>query len=162
MFIKLFLIATLIPMIVSDFRYRSVSVVWLGIFTATACFIRFYKCEIYTTCINTGINIFIISWMVAGTLGYFSIKYRASKRKFLDCIGLGDILFLFSTTLLFAPPVFPLFLIISLIFSLVWYYCTNILLRCNQGGDHKTIPLVATTGLCYLFYILLNLTGHGA
>lgn len=156
MWIKLFLLTTLIPMIIGDLKRRSISVLWLAGFIANAVLIRFYKCEFSVAFLCLGINIIILSFMFLGALSYFMIKYKAGHKRFIKSVGLGDIIFLYALTLLFEPESFIVFLILSLLFSLVWYGFSVMI-----SGSKKTIPLVATIALCYLFYSCIKLAGYG-
>lgn len=153
MLIQLFSILAIFPMIISDIRHRYISLYWLAAFTLLAACMRFYACELYSTLLGLGINVFITLFMLLGALLYFSIKYRHSRKRFLDCIGLGDILFLFSITLLFEPEKFLFFLVLSLLFSLAWYY-----ISVEISGKNQTIPLIATIGICYLVYSFIKNT----
>lgn len=151
MLIKLLSILVIMPMIISDLRYRYISLYWLIAFTLTALYLRCYACELYTAFLNIGINVFITLFMLLGTGLYFRIRYRSRQIRFRDCIGTGDILFLFSITLLFEPETFILFLVLSLLFSLAWH---SVSVRIS--GRDKTIPLVATIGVCYLVYSFIE------
>lgn len=151
MLIKLLSILVIMPMIISDFRHRYISLYWLIAFALTALYLRCHACELYSAFLNIGINMFITLFMLLGTLLYFRIRYRRRRIRFGDCIGTGDILFLFSITLLFEPETFLLFLVFSLLFSLVWYY-----ISVRISGRDKTIPLVATIGVCYLVYSFIE------
>lgn len=153
MLIKLLSILVIMPMIVSDFRYRYISLHWLIAFTLTALYLRCCACELYPALLNIGVNVLITLFMLLGTGLYFRIRYGGWGIRFRDCIGTGDLLFLFSITLLFEPETFLSFLVISLLFSLAWHY-----ISVRISGRDKTIPLVATIGVCYLVYSLIENT----
>lgn len=148
------LMISLIAMIVSDFRCRRIHIIWLGMFACAAGLFGFLRGYFWVVFLNMVLNISLIALMLVGSRGLMLLRY--GHRRLKNSIGLGDILFLFAMTPLFVPAGFILFLVISLLASLCWYQ-----IQSGLSGQVQTIPLVATTGMCYLIYSLIKFTTDG-
>lgn len=128
-------IAVLIPMIVSDARHRTVSVWWLIAFGVIQILLGDFN--------DLAINSLALIVMFCGN--WLWLRFRHGNHvKFDQFIGLGDIVFLFCLAPSFEVAEFVVFLVISMVLSLLWWIL---------WGRGKTIPLVTTLGLCYILYL---------
>lgn len=126
-------VITLAPLIVSDFRRRSVSAYWLIAF-GVAQLINGSFSEI-------GVNLLLLLFLLLGSWIYFHLRYKMSLT---NVLGMGDILFLLFLTPCFEFSDFLSFLILGFLFSLVWWLF----------DQTHTIPLVTTFGLLLLIHCL--------
>jgi hypothetical protein len=147
------LIAALIPIAIEDFRFRKISLYWLIAIAGIAIFVQLNstisKTEILT---NTLINFIIIIVNYVCITAYFSIKKMQRVNLTKQHLGLGDIAFLFSLAFLFSPLNFILFLVSSLLFTLLFIIILNIFFT----QKYTTIPLAGIQS-CFLSFSLLFL-----
>lgn len=135
----------LIVMIISDWRKRLINAYMLAFFTfLVTCSVYNYE-GIYTLIVRLELNIFFLMFMFTGVGLYIKI----TKRKFEDCIGWGDILFIISLAPLFELRQFLIFLIIT-------FASTCLLsIALSKFLQFTTIPLVSYMGTSLIIYDII-------
>lgn len=146
---------SLAVMMVSDLRYRRIHVGWLGCFALMAGLYAYIRYLPVWVLLNICFNTVLIAIMFSGALILIPLLYHKHLK---DCIGLGDVLFLLAITPLFETQPFAIFLIASFSYSLYWFHGYS---KTSLLWERRNIPLITTTGLCYLTYSLINLTVYG-
>lgn len=141
------LIVTLIFLIVSDFRSRSVYIWQIILFFVAQLLYCFLSVDRLTIIHNVVTNTVFLVFLSLCIGIYVFIRFRDKKRM----IGWGDILFVFALTPYFTLHKFLIFMIISLVLSLTgWGVCYL------MGRRSKEIPLVSTVGICYCFLLIYD------
>ena len=144
------LLLALIPIIVDDFRHRTVSLLWLLALLVISLLIQFTSSMAgldiaKNAFINFGILI-LNYWLI--TL-YFSIRKKRLLNLTNGYLGSGDIVFLLAISTLFSPFNFVCFLLASFLFALLSWI---ILQRKN-----KTIPLAGLQAVFLSVQILITI-----
>lgn len=147
LFLHTLFVAALISIIVEDFKYRKISLLWLLVLLFIAFSLqiesRLPLSEIFR---NVAFNIIILAFNFIGLTAYFSLK---NKRLINICnyyLGIGDILFLITLSFLYSPFNFTGFMALSLVFSLVaWIFFRK---------KMKTIPLAGLQAAFILLQLL--------
>lgn len=144
MLIQILFILNLLFISYTDFKERKVFLLNLFLCFLIANYIHYknssiFEIYLYSTIINTGITLFIVSILYA----YSKFKLRIN---FSEAIGIGDLLFFIILATGFPTVSFLVILTTSLIFSLLFFLSLRPVLKT------KTVPLA---GLQALFLILL-------
>lgn len=149
------LIVMLIPIVIEDFRFRRISLVWLiGIFiTATILQIN-SGLAFLTITKNVVLNLSIIAVNYLVLTIYFSFKNKRLINIQNQYLGIGDTIFIVSLSFLFSPLNFVCFLVFSLFFTLLF----TLFVRLASPEKFKTIPLAGLQALL-LFFIITTLFG---
>lgn len=105
--------------------------------------------------INTGINLFICLLLLAMLKLYFLIKEKKLNSIVNTKIGAGDIYFLIACSFFFSPILFCVFLMLSLLFSLLTAGFS--LLVSNPSINKNSIPLAGLQSLCLIAFIAICL-----
>lgn len=141
-------------LVCSDLRYRSVSLLWLGVFGGGGLLYALLVLPIFGIVYNSLINILLLGWVIGGIWLYLRLRYRKFKRPFTQYLGAGDLLFM----LLIIPQVSCVQYLILLLggsvigliyWSIIWMVSRRVV----------TIPLVSAIGsifivqLCYRIYV---------
>lgn len=79
---------------------------------------------------------------------YMSLKHKEFKNPFTNYFGLGDGLFYLALSPLFFTYYYLMFIVLSLLFSLILY------IFLSKLQDEKTIPLA---GYASIFFVIINL-----
>jgi len=135
----------LVALMVSDFRERRISVIWLAGFGA---------CSITAGLIHSSVealhNFLFNLGMMAGLammlLFYFFLRTGRLGAPLREQMGAGDPLFFLALAPLFAPRLFLQMMIVCLAMSLLWWLFNR----------SKTIPLVGTSGSVVAAYLIHN------
>jgi hypothetical protein len=151
--IKIFLLFTLLLVIYQDFKNLEVS--W-WVFPVLYCFgimlgldqLSNLQYLIYII-FNFG---FIILQFIILTI-YFSIKYKRVINLFKSQIGIGDILFFVFLSLVFEPISFIVFMIASILISLLVY----LFLLHKHLFIKKLIPLAGLQSMSFFLLVLNDL-----
>ncbi len=142
----------LIPVIIEDFRFREISLIWLVVILITSSLLQLNtNLHLYDIATNTFLNLCIISVNYGILTLYFSLKNRRLINLGTDYLGIGDLIFLIAVSFLFSPLNFVCFILLSLFFTLLYTLFAKLILP----GKFKTIPLA---GLQSMFLILLLTT----
>lgn len=148
---NLLLLPPAILMIISDIKHRRIHLYWLILFFIIALAVSIIENKLYVIGINILLNIgLIVYWTIAWII-YILIRYRVWTNPLSRHIGIGDILFFVAVTPLFALKEYLYFMIMAMTFSLVWW-CVTLLFK----QKNKTIPLVATSGMVLIVYIIVK------
>lgn len=145
MLLSLVLYINLLFMIISDFRKRLINVYLLAIFAFLVVYSVYNQYGSYILISRLILNSFFLVYMFT-CLGLY---IRLTKRKILDCIGLGDILFIVVLVPLFELRQFVIFLIITFMVS---WIVSRLLSRYLK---FTTIPLVTCMGLGLIIHDVL-------
>lgn len=141
------LIATLVIMIISDFKNRYVYIWQLSLFCVVQliyCFITFGKGIMAQNALINSIFLLFLSLCIGI---YIILRFRKKK----ELIGWGDILFVMCLTPYFDLYRFLLFMIISMLASLGgWAICYF------RGQRSREIPLISTLGICYSILLIYD------
>ena len=147
---------SLLQLIISDIRYRRISVGTLILFFVSTLIWRLLSEDIPAIALNMALNGLLLLLMFSGAYLLLCI-YKRRWIRLKHYIGSGDIYFLLATTPLFYMESFLLFLIAALCISLLWYYA----LLLFSSKNRSTIPLVSTTGITLTIYLLINTMPYG-
>lgn len=124
----------LLPMIISDYRDRTVHVLWLAVFGAaavlSACFCMGWKILIFNILLNSSVLLLMALFLAL----YFKLR----KKKLSGMIGEGDCVFLFLLAPYFQLHNYLMFLVVSSCAALVSW-----LLVFRRDGS---IPLISVYG----------------
>lgn len=148
----LLLMIALIPMVVSDFKTRKISLIFLIVFAALSVFVSVEQSGLNEMWINSIYNILLLIYMSVGVILYLWIKNRRLTNPLNAHLGLGDVLFILSLVPLFTLRAYLWFLIIGMSLSLVWG-----LIKGRYSKQPVSIPLVGTIGVLLCFYWTWNL-----
>ncbi len=145
---ELFVILSLCPMIVWDFRHRRILLWQLLLFGILQFALSLWRLGWEIMIQNLTTNVLIL--FVIGTVLWIYIRIRFGRKA---VIGMGDIVFVFLLSPCFDSRHFLYFLIISSLLTLGGWlvYC------CFSRVESKEIPLVAALGICY--FLLLTYQG---
>ena len=142
------------PLIIEDFRHRQVHIVWLALFAGSVLGVATAFLGILGALINLAVNICLLTCMACGLLLWIrsngSRLSKAGRISVQDCVGIGDMVFLVSIAPLFDIRKYLLFLLVSMIWSLVWWAAVRIIRRKNV-----TIPFVGTGGMIFCFSLII-------
>lgn len=144
-FLNLIFVIPIIVMIFSDFKKRTISIFWLGIFALSILGYGLSTNSEYVSKIITNLTIL-------GLIATFATLYLILKNKQLinplsEYIGIGDLLFIVCLVPLWSGVQFLIFLIISFVSGILWWITLKIFY-----GRNRTIPLVGIMGITFLVY----------
>lgn len=116
--ISLIMLIPLLPMIISDYRDRTVHVLWLAVFGAaavlSACFCMGWKILIFNILLNSSVLLLMALFLAL----YFKLR----KKKLSGMIGEGDCVFLFLLAPYFQLHNYLMFLVVSSCAALVSWH----------------------------------------
>ena len=93
--------------------------------------------------------LFLLLWSGAVLL-VFRRKKRFSGKRWQDCIGAGDLIFLLLLTPIWSLRSFVIFLLAGAVVSLIY----NGVYSSRGDGQPDSIPLVGMLGLCYGIFVV--------
>lgn len=136
----------LIAMIISDLRKRLINVYVLIFFAFLVIYSVYVHEGIYVLTIRLKLNLYFLVFMFL-SLGLY---IKLTKRQILNCIGLGDILFMVTLAPLFDMRQFIVFLIVT-------FLCTSIVsMVLSKYINLKTIPLVTCMGIGLIIHDIIS------
>lgn len=149
---SIILLALTLPLLlitIEDLRTRHISLLWLLCISLGAVLYQMYSSltvaeitkNIFFNLSLLGLNYLILTL-------YFSLKNRKIKLLYTTYLGVGDILFLISLSLLFSPLNFILFSTAGLCFTIIAHFIHKSI----SSNRIETIPLA---GWQALFFIIL-------
>lgn len=139
------LVITLVLLIYEDIKERKVYVMLLFLFTILQLAAAYRTNGFHVSAIFALINAGLVLLMLAGVYVYSRIRSKSLN----ELTGGGDWWFYLAFAPVFSLRAFTLFLLASQGFSLVWWCVQRI-----NGRKETTIPLIATTGITYLVYLV--------
>ena len=144
--IHLLILLPLLPMMLSDWKSRTVSTGWLVLLFVLAGGCSVYANGLPRALTNTGLNLSILL-----TLGLALWAYAKLRGKRLaEMGGLGDLLFFAAITPLLSPEDYIRLMIAMLVTSLILW----VLLK--KKYQLETIPLVTFCGFPFILWILVG------
>ncbi|MDR2292326.1 MAG: hypothetical protein LBE11_02505 [Prevotellaceae bacterium] len=149
-YILLLLIVPVVPMIISDFCYRKIALIWIIILAVCAVTAAIILYGLNISAMNFTLNLAILVYMFLGVLLYVYIKNRkiSSIKHFA---GIGDILFFIALTPVFEFRNFIYFLIGSCLAALAWWITIYVIWH-----KKRTVPLVGISGCILSLYLIIN------
>ncbi|MDR1700714.1 MAG: hypothetical protein LBR68_05940 [Lachnoclostridium sp.] len=154
-YLPLVMIIPLMRLIIADFRYREVSLVWLVVLAVGTIGIPFLLEGWREVITRSGLNMLLIAYLGTGIVLWGWIKSRKFVNPVNVYIGMGDILFFMILVPLFRLKSFAYLLIGSMVFSLVWWHISRWMKKSPEKTT-KNIPLVATSGIVVCVTIIFN------
>ena len=142
-YLPLLMLAPLTTLIVSDFRSREVSVMWLGVLAIGTVCIPILQDGWPEVLRRSGLNLLLILYMSAGIVMWGWVKARKFVNPINVYIGLGDFLFFLILVPLFPMRQYAWLLVACMVFSLVWWGAASLL----KKRPPKNIPFIATSGI---------------
>lgn len=143
-------IPSIIEMIISDFRSRTVRVRTL----AVTCILLTVSAIIEYGLDNTLLNI-TANGAACILIGLCTLAYlRIRKTPISEAVGCGDILFILSLTPLFRLDVFLLFMTVSSALILSSWFIYTVILKSKGKMYHRSIPLVSGLGICVTSHLI--------
>lgn len=147
------LIIILIPVVIEDFRFRKISLIWLVIILITSALFQLNtNLHVYDIAANIFLNLCIIAINYGILTLYFSLKNKRFINLGNQYLGIGDLIFLIAVSFLFSPLNFVCFVLFSLFFSLLY----SLFVKLIFPDKFKTIPLAGLQSL-FLFILLTTL-----
>ncbi|MDR2125801.1 MAG: hypothetical protein LBP63_03080 [Prevotellaceae bacterium] len=139
------------PMIISDFCLRRVTLAWLVILAVCNIITATVLYGLRTAGINFIFNFAVLIYMFLGVLLYVYIKSRkiATIKHYA---GLGDVLFFLVLTPIFEFRHFVYFLIGSCLAALAWWLIIYVVWH-----KKRTVPLVGISGCTFFLFIMINI-----
>lgn len=134
-------LASLIGLIVQDWKSRTVSVWGMALFMVVSFGLGYLQMEWKALAYNWALNTSFLLIQFGLLSLYFFIRKRKWQTLIDRQIGLGDILFFLAFATIAPFSQFIWLYVLSLIFSLFF----ALILRWQQGA--KTIPLISSAGL---------------
>lgn len=143
--LNLIIIIPIIAMVFSDFKKRTINIIWLGIFALA----------ILGYCLSTDAeyvdniiaNLIILGIITTSTTLYLIIRNKQLINPLKGYIGTGDLLFVVCLIPLWNTNIFLRFLIISFVSGIFWWLISKVIY-----GRNPTIPLVGIMGITFLLY----------
>lgn len=145
--IHLLILLSLLPMMRSDWKDRTVSIGWLVLLFTTVVLCSIFSNGLPQALTNTAINLSIL--LVLGLALWAYAKLRG--KRLAEMGGLGDLLFFAAITPLSTPEDYIRLMIAMLVFSLVLWALLK------KRFHLETIPLVTFCGLPLMIWILVGL-----
>lgn len=139
-------------MAVSDFRHRTISVLWLAVWGMATIGVSLITQGAESFKTNSIGNVLVLALMAAAVYLYLIIKNGKGINPLREHIGLGDILFILLITPMFGVREFLVFLISSFCVALLWALAVKLIAK-----REFTIPLVGVLGITFLVYQLIVL-----
>lgn len=143
----------LIPLsflVYTDYKEKMISIFPLLSFIAIQIFLAVWLFGINILIERVLFNLFILLMLSFGVYIYCKLR----RLKVFEMTGLGDILFIIGLAPMFDTKKFLIFLIISLLISLL-YWLANFVLR-----KDNIVPLVTTIGFSYGIYLIFMFLEH--
>ncbi len=149
-YLPLLMLAPLSVLIVSDFRRREVSVMWLLILAIGTVCIPMIQDGGSEVLERSCLNLLLILYMSTGIVLWGWVKARKFVNPINVYIGLGDFLFFLTLVPLFPVRQYAWLLVACMGFSLVWWGVAAIL----KNKSPKNVPFIGTSGIVLACVIL--------
>lgn len=149
-----------LPLISEDFRSRKVSLLWLIVLAAASATSAIVVLGFNEAAGNAFFNLLLLLYMAGGVSLWILLKNRRLRRgaeaelsvSLKDSVGLGDVMFFAAITPLCGLRGYLLFVLVTLIGSLLWWLGYRVVRRANT-----TVPLVGTAGIALSLYLIISM-----
>lgn len=143
-------IPSIIEMIISDFRSRTVRVRTLAVTCVLLAVTAIAEYGPHVTLSNMAANSLVCLLLGLCVLTYLRIR----RTPVSEAVGCGDILFILALTPLFKLDAFLLFITVSSALTLSSWLIYTVISH-SQGKNHcHSIPLVSGLGTCVIFHLI--------
>jgi hypothetical protein len=146
------MLTPLTMLIVSDFRTREVSVIWLCVLAVGTIGIPIILDGWAEVLRRSGQNLLILMDMSVGIVLWGWVKARKPVSPINRYIGLGDVLFFLALVPLFPVRQYIWLLMGCFVFSLVWWGAATLWFKRSP----RNIPFIATSGIVVVVAIILK------
>lgn len=150
-YLSLLMLAPLTNLIISDFRHREVSLLWLVVLAIGTVCIPIIQDGVPEVLKRSGLNLLMVAYMSVGVLLWSWFKARRVVNPINLYVGLGDLIFFLLLVPLFSFNQYVYLLVGCMVFSLVWWWSA---LLC--GAKPRNIPLIATSSIVVAVAIMLK------
>jgi hypothetical protein len=140
-----------LPMIMSDFRHRRITLGWLIMLAVCNAATAIILYGLNTVGINFVFNFAILAYMFLGVILYACMKNRKIS-SIKHYAGIGDALFFVALTPIFEIRSFIYFLIGSFLAALAWWCIIYFIYH-----KKRTVPLVGISGCVLSLYLIINI-----
>ncbi|WP_157097846.1 hypothetical protein [Niabella ginsenosidivorans] len=137
-------------MLIRDVLYRQIELSYFILLGAGILFYSLLRCDRHTILVNFFVNSLIIAMMTGALILVYALK-KKNKNFFHTKLGAGDVLFWILVTPLFAPANFILWMIFSLLLSLLPAAGQTL-----KKGTATAIPLAGYQSGILVAVLLLN------
>lgn len=133
-----------------DFSYRAIRIIFFPLLCGALIVKKLVTGSWTIFFTELTFNLIYLSVLFFLSFMYLRLKYKAQLAHALSYIGMGDILFLLSLACWFEPISFFVFVVGSLIFSLIFHF---IFLYCSKSYQQKlTVPLAGFQSICFVVF----------
>lgn len=143
-------IPSIIEMIISDFRSRTVRVLSLAVTCVLLAISAIIEYGMHATLLNMAANGLACLLIGICVLAYLKIR----RIPVSEAVGCGDILFILALTPLFRLNAFLLFMTVSSALILSSWFIYTVILKSKGKMYHRSIPLVSGLGICVTSHLI--------
>ena len=149
----LFVVVVLAVMSFRDLVSREIEVYYFLLMAVAVLVFCIERTNAGTLLQNILLNSLQLALLIACLTGYYRVRSGSSVRNFFSTkLGVGDLLFWIICTPLFTPVNFLLWMVLSLLFSLVASACMLLVSRKNR----LTVPLAGIQAVTLIIVLVLN------
>jgi len=143
----------LIGISIRDFAAREIEVYYFLLMAITVIVFCMVRTDVVTMIQNVLVNCIQLVLLLGCLIGYYQFRYGKADSNFFNTrLGIGDLLFWIVTTPLFAPVNFILWMVVSLLFSLVVHSCVVLV----SGKKHSTVPLAGLQAIILIIVLMID------
>jgi hypothetical protein len=142
----------LVCMIIEDFRQRAISIIHILLLFVFSFGYSFYAYSWHIVLENCMLNFLLLLYLFSCVTIYLFIRKKNPKALFEDYFGMGDALYLCALTPMMGLKPYLLFLLLSMITSLIWWF-----FKLKTEKTHTTIPFVGISGFVFCGYLIIKL-----
>lgn len=142
----------LVCMIIEDFRQRAISIIHILLLFVFSFGYSFYAYSWHIVLENCILNFLLLLYLFLSVTIYFFIRKKNPKTLFKNYFGIGDAFYLCALTPIMALKPYLLFLLLSMITSLIWWF-----FKLKTEKTHTTIPFVGISGFVFCGYLIIKL-----
>ena len=139
--ISISLIPVLLIITYQDIKFRGISWYLFPLVSGLLITINLLGSSMYEILLNTSLNLAFLSLQLLILIAYFRLKDISIKQFFNQYMGVGDVLFFIVLAFGLDFPLFPFFMVVSLIISLI----SGVLIF-----KKKTVPLAGLQAIMLL------------
>lgn len=143
----------LVLIAIEDFRSMQIRLLWFLLLLPAIIFMSLQRVNIFewATVVTINAIIFLIIFFISGVLLLIRNKWSLSKLK--SSLGFGDFLIFFALALCMSNMLFVVCLQLALIFSLVYYFLRQMVLRQNNNR----VPLAGVCAIVLCLMLMANI-----
>lgn len=149
------ILLTIVLMAVSfrDFVSRQIEIYYFLLMAIAVIVFCIMRTDTRTMLQNMLVNIVQLVLLIVCLTGYYRLKNGKAAGTFFNTkLGIGDLLFWIITTPLFAPLNFIIWMVVSLLFSLIVHGCVLVLSRKKPS----TVPLAGLQAVILIIVLTLD------